>query len=157
LPSDEEREQVATELKRFASDLNLIDDQKEKLRSALTEASEKIAEYMQENPNTTKADVIRKVVANRDEIRQRVVSFLSPERLKKWDDEKEKPRTSWAKDRSLRTHLVLKLTTLGWPTESNTARPQILGFASLDRQSATPRPHLTKFLPPQHVVNELIA
>jgi predicted HTH transcriptional regulator len=82
-----EREEVATELKRFASDLNLTDDQKEKLGVAFTEAREKIAEYLQQNPNTTKADVISKVVANRDAIRQRVVSFLSPERLKKWDDE----------------------------------------------------------------------
>jgi periplasmic protein CpxP/Spy len=90
--STEEREQVATELKRFAGDLNLTDDQKEKLRVALTEAREKIAEYMQQNPSTTKADVIRKVVANRDEIRQRVVNFLSPEQLKKWDDEKEKAK-----------------------------------------------------------------
>jgi anti-sigma regulatory factor (Ser/Thr protein kinase) len=49
-----EREEVAAELKRFASDLNLTDDQKEKLRGALTEAREKIAEYMQQNPNTTK-------------------------------------------------------------------------------------------------------
>ena len=90
--STEEREQVETELKRFASDLNLTDDQKEKLRVALTEAREKIAEYMQQNPNTTKADVISKVAANRDAIRQRVVSFLSPEQLKKWDDEKTKAK-----------------------------------------------------------------
>ena len=90
--SNEEREQVATELKRFASDLNLTDDQKEKLRVALTEAREKIAEYMQQNPTTTKADIISKVVANRDAIRQRVVSFLSPEQLKKWDDEKPKAK-----------------------------------------------------------------
>jgi len=90
--STEEREQVAIELKRFASDLNLTDDQKEKLRVALTEAREKIAEYMQENPNTNKADVIRKVVANRDAIRQRVVDFLSPEQLKKWDAEKDKAK-----------------------------------------------------------------
>ena len=87
-----EREEVATELKRFASDLNLSDDQKEKLHTALTEAREKIAEYMEENPNTTKADVISKVVANRDAIRQRVVSFFSPEQLKKWDAEKEKAK-----------------------------------------------------------------
>ena len=87
-----EREQVATELKRFASDLNLSDDQKEKLHTALTEARETIAEYMEENPNTTKADIISKVVANRDAIRQRVVSFLSPEQLKKWDAEKEKAK-----------------------------------------------------------------
>jgi periplasmic protein CpxP/Spy len=77
--STEEREEVATELKRFASDLNLSDDQKEKLHTALTEAREKIAEYMQQNPNTTKADIMSKVVANRDAIRQRVVNFLSPE------------------------------------------------------------------------------
>jgi predicted HTH transcriptional regulator len=90
--SAEEREQVATELKRFASDLNLTDDQKEKLRVALSEAREKIAEYLQQNPNTTKADIISKVVANRDAIRQRVVNFLSPEQLKKWDDEKAKAK-----------------------------------------------------------------
>jgi periplasmic protein CpxP/Spy len=87
-----EREEVATELKRFAGDLNLTDDQKQKLGVALTEAREKIAEYLQQNPNTTKADVISKVVANRDAIRQRVVSFLSPEQLKKWDDEKVKAK-----------------------------------------------------------------
>ena len=90
--STEEREQVVTELKRFAGDLNLTDDQKEKLRVALTEAREKIAEYMQQNPNTTKADVISKVVANRDAIRQRVVNFLSPEQLRKWDAEKAKAK-----------------------------------------------------------------
>ena len=90
--SNVEREEVATELKRFASDLNLTDDQKQKLHLALTEAREKIAEYMQQNPHTTKADVISKVVASRDAIRQRVVSFLSPEQLKKWDDEKAKAK-----------------------------------------------------------------
>jgi periplasmic protein CpxP/Spy len=87
-----EREEVATELKRFAADLNLTDEQKEKLSAALTDAREKIKEYLQQNPNTTKADVISKVVANRDAIRQRVVNFLSPEQLKKWDDEKAKAK-----------------------------------------------------------------
>src|SRR5215472_17291303 len=90
--SSEEREQVATELKRFAKDLNLTDDQKEKLDVALTEAREKIAEYMQQNPNTTRADVINKIVANRDAIRQRVVNFLSPEQLEKWDAEEAKAK-----------------------------------------------------------------
>ena len=85
-------EEVATELKRFASDLNLTDDEKEKLRVALAEAREKIAEYMQQNPNTNKAEVISKVLANRDTIRQRVAGFLSPEQLKKWDDEKAKAK-----------------------------------------------------------------
>ena len=42
----EQREQVATELKRFAGDLNLNDQQKEKLHSALAEGREKIGEYL---------------------------------------------------------------------------------------------------------------
>jgi predicted HTH transcriptional regulator len=88
----EEREQVATELKRFASDLKLTDDQKQKLHLALTEAREKIANYVEENPDTTRSDVTSKVVANRDAIRQRLVSFLTPEQLKKWDDEKAKAK-----------------------------------------------------------------
>jgi|SRR5215831_13297071 len=83
----DQREQVATELKRFAGDLNLTDEQKEKLQAALTEAREKIGEYLKNNPNTTKADIIAKVKAHRDEIRQRVVKFLNPEQLSKWDSE----------------------------------------------------------------------
>ena len=83
----EQREQVATELKRFAGDLNLTDEQKEKLHSALAEGREKIAEYVKKNPGTTKADIVAKVKAHRDEIRQRVVKFLSPEQLSKWDSE----------------------------------------------------------------------
>lgn len=83
----DQREQVATELKRFAGDLNLTDEQKEKLQAALTEAREKIGEYLKNNPNTTKADIIAKVKMHRDEIRQRVVKFLNPEQLSKWDSE----------------------------------------------------------------------
>ena len=83
----EQREQVATELKRFAGDLNLTDEQKEKLQAALTEAREKVGEYLRNNPNTTKAEIIAKVRAHRDEIRQRVVKFLTPEQLTKWDSE----------------------------------------------------------------------
>ena len=88
----EQREQVATELKRFAGDLNLNDEQKEKLHAALAEGREKIGEYLKDNPNTTKADIIAKVKANRDEIRQRVVKFLSPEQLGKWDSEVAKAK-----------------------------------------------------------------
>ena len=88
----EQREQVATELKRFAGDLNLTDEQKEKLQTALTEGREKVGEYLKNNPNTTKADIIAKVKANRDEIRQRVVKFLTPEQLSKWDSEVAKAK-----------------------------------------------------------------
>ena len=76
--STEEREQVTTEVMRFARDLNLTNNQKERLYLALTEAREKLAEYMQQNPNTTKDDAISKVVTSRGAIRERVVGFLVP-------------------------------------------------------------------------------
>jgi periplasmic protein CpxP/Spy len=85
--SPEQREQVASELKRFAGDLHLTDDQKDKLQSALADAREKVGEYLKQNPNTTKADIVSKVMANRDAIRQRIASFLSPAQLSKWDTE----------------------------------------------------------------------
>ena len=88
----EQREQVATELKRFAGDLNLTDEQKEKLHTSLAEAREKVGEYLRNNPNTTRADIIAKVRAHRDEIRQRVVKFLTPEQLSKWDSEVAKAK-----------------------------------------------------------------
>jgi hypothetical protein len=88
----EEREQVASELKRFAQDLNLTDQQKEKLQHSLMEAREKIAEYLKAHPNTSRADVIAKVKEHREEIRQRVVSFLSPDQLTKWDAEAAKAK-----------------------------------------------------------------
>jgi protein CpxP len=88
----EQREQVATELKRFAADLNLNNEQKEKLHTALAEGREKIGEYLKNNPNTTKADIIAQVKAHRGEIRQRVVNFLSPEQLTKWDSEVAKAK-----------------------------------------------------------------
>ena len=83
----EQRDQVATELKRFAGDLKLSDEQKEKLHTALAEGREKVGEYLKDNPGTTRADIIAKVKAHRDEIRQRVVKFLTPEQLSKWDSE----------------------------------------------------------------------
>ena len=83
----QEREQVMSELKRFGQDLNLTDQQKEKLQSALVEAREKVADYLKKNPNTSRADIVAKVKEHRAEIRQRVVNFLSPDQLTKWDAE----------------------------------------------------------------------
>jgi periplasmic protein CpxP/Spy len=88
----EEREQVVSELKRFAHDLNLTDQQKEKLQAALVEAREKVAEYLKKNPNTTRADIVAKVKAHRDEISQRIANFLSPDQLVKWKAEMSKAR-----------------------------------------------------------------
>ena len=41
----EQRDMVAGELKKFATDLNLAEDQKQKLHGFLSEASEKLHEY----------------------------------------------------------------------------------------------------------------
>jgi hypothetical protein len=88
----EERDQVAAELKRFGADLKLSDDQKTKLQEFLSEARAKVAEYHQANPNATRADIIKQVAANRDQLRQRLVNFLSPEQLQKWDAEVSKAK-----------------------------------------------------------------
>jgi anti-sigma regulatory factor (Ser/Thr protein kinase) len=81
----EQRETVASELKKIATDLNLSDDQKQKLSTFLTEAHEKIGEYKHQNPNASREDVIKKIAANRTAIRERVVNFLTTEQLAKWD------------------------------------------------------------------------
>lgn len=83
--SPEVREKVANELKQFAADLNLSDEQKEKVRDFLSQAHEKVEEYRKQNPNATKEDLVRKVAENRTEIRERLTKFLTPEQLTKWD------------------------------------------------------------------------
>ena len=88
----EQRNQVATELKRFGADLQLTDEQKNKLQDFLAEGRVKVAEYRKTNPTATRADVIKQVAANRDRLRQRLVNFLSPEQLKKWDAEVSKAK-----------------------------------------------------------------
>jgi periplasmic protein CpxP/Spy len=85
--SPESKQAVATELKRFAGDLNLSDDQKSKLQTALENARERIDEIRQSNPDLTRADVIAKLKAVRGTARERVVQFLTPEQLNKWDAE----------------------------------------------------------------------
>jgi len=86
------RDTVLSELKRIGGQLNLSDDQKERLHAFMTEASEKVQQYKQQNPNASPADVIKKVSENRATIRQRIVSFLTPDQLSKWDSEVAKGR-----------------------------------------------------------------
>ena len=88
----EQREQVATELKRFAGDLNLTDQQKEKLQAALAEKREKVVEFLKTNPAKTKAEIVAKVKEQRAEIHERIAAFLSPEQLSKWDSEVAKAK-----------------------------------------------------------------
>ena len=69
------RDSITSELKRIGADLNLSDDQKQKVQAFMTEASEKLQEYKQQNPNASKEDLIRRVAENRTAIRQRLVSL----------------------------------------------------------------------------------
>ena len=90
--SPEAAEAVQSELKRFAADLNLSDDQKNRLKSALEGAREKLDEIRKSNPDITRADVVAKIKGAREPLRERVVAFLTPEQLTKWDAEVSKAK-----------------------------------------------------------------
>ena len=83
----EERDAVVSELKRIGATLNLSDEQKQKVQAFMTEASEKVKEYRQQNPNATQQDLVKKIQDNRAALRQRLENFLTPEQLNKWDTE----------------------------------------------------------------------
>lgn len=88
----EQVDAVVGELKQIGADLNLTDEQKQKLQAFMTEASEKVQEYKQQNPSATREDIAKKVLDNRAALRQRVVNFLTPEQLAKWDTEVAKAK-----------------------------------------------------------------
>jgi protein CpxP len=90
--TSEQRDTIATELKSLVSSLNLSDDQKQRLQGFMTEASEKVQEYKQQNPNASREDLLKKVAENRTAIRQRLVNFLTPDQLSKWDAEISKAK-----------------------------------------------------------------
>jgi hypothetical protein len=90
--TSEQRDVVANELKRFGADLNLSEEQKQKLHTFMTEASEKVHEYRQQNPNATREDLAKKLIDNRAYLRERLVNFLTPEQLVKWDAEVAKAK-----------------------------------------------------------------
>ena len=86
-------EVVETELRRFAADLNLSDEQKTQLKTALENAHERIDEIRAKNPNVSRADVVAKLKEHRGALRERVVKFLTPEQLTKWDAQVTKAKT----------------------------------------------------------------
>jgi ribosomal protein L9 len=83
----EQRDQVIAEAGKFATNLHLSNDQKEKLQNAFTDARSKVGDYLKDHPSITKTDIVKQVAGQRDQIRQRVVSFLTPDQLKMWDSE----------------------------------------------------------------------
>lgn len=90
--SDEQGQAIRNELKRFAGDMNLSDEQKTKLQERLTVAAGKLQEYKKSHPNVTRQDIIQAVGSQRAELRQGLERFLTPEQLKKWDAEVSKAK-----------------------------------------------------------------
>ncbi len=83
---------IAVELKRLGTELNLSDNQKEQLRTLLTEKYEKLQEYKKQNPNLSKEDLAQYIARNRTAGREKVQNFLTPEQLTKWDAEVAKAK-----------------------------------------------------------------
>jgi periplasmic protein CpxP/Spy len=83
----DELNNIAVELKRLGSELNLTDQQKDGLKTFLTEKYEKLQEYRKENPNISKEDVAQYIAKNRSTGREKLEKFLTPEQLTKWDAE----------------------------------------------------------------------
>jgi predicted HTH transcriptional regulator len=83
---------VASELKRLAQELNLSDSQKEQLRTHLAERHAKLQEFIQQNPNISRQDMIQKVNSIRSSVREQIVKFLTPQQLDKWDTEVAKAK-----------------------------------------------------------------
>ena len=88
----EQRSQVIAEAGRFATNLHLSNDQKEKLQSAFTDARSKVGDYLKDHPNITKADIAKQVAGQRDQIRQRMAGLLTPDQMKMWDAEMAKAK-----------------------------------------------------------------
>jgi Spy/CpxP family protein refolding chaperone len=91
--SPDAKQAVAAELKRIAGELRLSDDQKSRLHTARENAREKIDEIRQSNTYLTRAYVIAKLKSVRVTARERLVNFLTPEQLAKWDAEMAKAKT----------------------------------------------------------------
>jgi Spy/CpxP family protein refolding chaperone len=89
----EDKEAIKTELSQFAHSLHLSDDQKTRLKTALEDAREKIEHARKTHPGFTKEDVRAQLKEARAPLRQKLVNFLTPEQLTKWDSEVTKAKT----------------------------------------------------------------
>ena len=85
--SDEQGQMIRNELKRFAGDINLSDEQKTKLHERLAFAAGRLFEYKKSHPEVTRQDIIKAIGSRRTELREALERFLNPEQLKKWDAE----------------------------------------------------------------------
>ena len=90
--SIEQGQMIRNELKRFAGDLNLSDEQKTKLHEQLAFAAGTLQEYKKSHPDVSRQDIVKAVSSHRTELRQALERFLNPEQLKKWDTEVAKAK-----------------------------------------------------------------
>jgi len=88
----EEVNDIANELKRLAGVLGLSDNQKEQLRTFLTDKLEQLQEYREKNPNISREDVAQYIAKNRAAGREKIEKFLTPDQLKIWDAEVAKAK-----------------------------------------------------------------
>ena len=88
----DEMNNIATELKRLGSELNLSDKQKEDLRAYLTDKYEKLQEYRKQNPNLSREDIANYIAKNRSVGREKLQQFLTPDQLAKFDAEVAKAK-----------------------------------------------------------------
>jgi hypothetical protein len=88
----DELNNIAVELKRLGGELKLSDEQKDKLKTFLTEKYEKLQEYKKQNPNVSKEDIAQYVAKNRSAGREKLEQFLTPEQLKTFDAEVAKAK-----------------------------------------------------------------
>jgi len=90
--SDEQGQMIGNELRRFAGDINLSDEQKTKLHERLAFAAGRLFEYKKSHPEVTRQDIIKAVGSHLAELREGLERFLTPEQLKKWDAEVAKAK-----------------------------------------------------------------
>jgi hypothetical protein len=90
--SPEQGQAIRDELKRFAGDMNLSDEQKTKLHERLAFAAGRLHEYKKSHPDVTRQDVINALKSHRTELREGLERFLTPEQLTKWDTEVAKAK-----------------------------------------------------------------
>ncbi len=88
----DELNNIAVELKRLGTELNLSDNQKEQFRTLLTEKYEKLQEYKKQNLNLSKEDIAQYIAKNRTAGREKIERFLTAEQLAKWDAEVAKAK-----------------------------------------------------------------
>jgi periplasmic protein CpxP/Spy len=90
--NEQQGQAIRNELKRFAGDLNLSDEQKTKLHERMAFAAGRLHEYKKSHPDVTRQDIINALRSHRAELREGLERFLTPEQLKKWDAEVAKAK-----------------------------------------------------------------